>query len=94
MSTTRKRQPLVDRSVEEFDEDGKQLVFAIAPFGNSETRAERLERLEKLGSYDPNCKACEELARHKTLSPFMPSHKANPHCRSGGRNHCTCDGCF
>ncbi|RFA12122.1 hypothetical protein B7R22_16965 [Subtercola boreus] len=25
---------------------------------------------------------------------FAPSHAAMPRCRSGGRNHCTCDGCF
>lgn len=25
---------------------------------------------------------------------FQPSHKASPYCRSGRRNHCTCDTCF
>jgi hypothetical protein len=85
---------LIDKSVEVFDEDGVQQVFAIAPFGNSETRAERLKRLEKLGSYDPNCRACEELRDHPTLNPFMPSHRALSSCRSGGRPHCTCDSCF
>jgi hypothetical protein len=25
---------------------------------------------------------------------FAPDHDAMPGCRSGGRDHCTCDGCF
>lgn len=25
---------------------------------------------------------------------FFPDHQALSSCRSGGRNHCTCDGCF
>jgi hypothetical protein len=89
------RQPLIDRSVERFDKDGKQTVFAIAPFGNSETREERLLRHQELGSYDPNCPTCvREKRDHPTLDPFMPNHTASPRCRSGRRNHCTCDTCF
>lgn len=87
-------QPLIDRSVEAFDDNGVQLVFAISPFGASETRAQRLARLREMGAYDPDCKACEELANHPTLSPFMPSHRPGSRCRSGGRPHCTCDTCF
>lgn len=86
--------PLIDRSVERFDEDGVQTVFAISPFGASETRAERLKRFEELGVYDPSCPQCEALAKHPTLDPFMPRHKASPHCRSGKRPHCSCDACF
>ena len=25
---------------------------------------------------------------------FFPTHDAMPGCRSGRRDHCTCDGCF
>jgi hypothetical protein len=88
------RQPLIDKSLEEFDENGFQQVFALCPFGTSETRQERLERLRELGSYDPNCRYCDELRDHPTLSPFMPNHTALSSCRSGRHNHCTCDSCF
>lgn len=81
-------QPLVDRGVERFDAAGVQQVFAISPFGASETRAERLARWEAQGFYDPNCAACATIPAHPTLSPFQPSH------RSKHRPHCTCDGCF
>lgn len=87
-------QPLIDPSLNEFDADGKQIVFAIAPFGYSETRQERLERWQRSGHYDPSCEACKELAEHPTLSPFMPPHDPNSRCRSGKRPHCTCDACF
>ena len=86
--------PLIDRDLDQFDADGNQTVFAISPFGNSETRAQRLERLTAMGTYDPDCKSCEELAKHPTLNPFMPSHKPVSTCRSGARPHCTCDSCF
>lgn len=86
--------PLVDVSLNQFDAEGYQTVFAIAPFGSSETRAERLARWTTLGTYDPECKACEELAAHPTLGAFMPPHKPVSTCRSGSRPHCTCDACF
>lgn len=85
---------MIDGSVERFDAAGVQLVFAISPFGASETRAERISRLEELGVIDPACAACREAYEHPTLSAFMPSHKAGRYCRSGARPHCTCDGCF
>jgi hypothetical protein len=87
-------QPLIDRGVEVFDAAGIQQVFAIAPFGASETRAERIARLANLGVLDPACPQCAEMLRHPTLNAFMPRHRASSHCRSGRRNHCTCDGCF
>ena len=86
--------PLVDRSLAEFDADGNQTVFPISPFGNSETRAERIARWEAMGHLDPNCGACREFYDHPTLTPFAPNHRPNSYCRSGGRPHCTCDGCF
>lgn len=88
------RKPLVDKGVEVFDENGVQQVFAISPFGASETRQERLDRWQVLGTYDPACTYCLEMREHPTLNAFMPSHKASPRCRSGHRPHCTCDTCF
>ena len=87
-------QPLIDVSLAEFDEDGRQVVFPISPFGASETRAERIARLEAMGSIAPDCAACREFYEHKTLDPFAPRHTASGGCRSGKRAHCTCDGCF
>jgi hypothetical protein len=87
-------EPLTDQSLNVFDSEGRQLVFAISPFGNSETRAERLERWEKMGIYDPNCSGCKPILDHPRLDPFQPSHKPSSYCRSGKRPHCTCDSCF
>lgn len=86
--------PLIDRSVEEFDADGMQVRFAIAPFGASESREERIARLERLGTLAPDCEYCREGYAHPTLSAFMPRHRAGAYCASGRRAHCTCDGCF
>lgn len=86
--------PIINRDLEQFTEDGIQTVFAIYPFGNSETRQERLKRWEEMGAYDSSCAQCATIPDHPTLSPFQPSHKASSRCRSGGRNHCTCDTCF
>lgn len=87
-------QPLVDSSLAAFDAAGRQIVFPISPFGASETRAERIARLEALGMLDPTCPGCQEFYRHPKLAPFAPSHKPGSYCRSGKRPHCTCDGCF
>jgi hypothetical protein len=86
--------PIIDKSVERFDEDGVQQVFAIAPFGNSETREERLKRWHEMGTIDLNCDYCKEMIDHPTLNAFMPRHRASTMCRSGRRSHCTCDTCF
>jgi hypothetical protein len=85
--------PLIDKTVERFDGD-VQTVFAISPFGASETRAQRLERFEALGLYDPNCEQCRAIPAHPTLDPFMPRHRPGSRCRSGGRPHCTCPTCW
>lgn len=90
----RELKPLIDVSLNQFDAEGYQTVFAICPFGNSETRAERLLRWAEMGVYHPDCKSCEELAAHLTLMALAPSHKASVMCRSGSRPHCTCDACF
>lgn len=36
------------------------------------------------------CPSCERNAREG----FGPPHEASATCKSGGRNHCTCDACF
>ena len=86
--------PLIDKSVERFDEDGTQAVFAISPFGASETRAERLARWQAMGLYDPDCRQCAAILEHPTLDPFMPRHKPGARCQSGRRPHCTCPTCW
>lgn len=86
--------PLIDRGVEVFDAAGVQQVFAICPFGASETRAERIARLEALGVIAPDCDYCKAAYAHPTLSAFQPQHRAGAYCRSGKRPHCTCSGCF
>lgn len=88
------RQPLVDVDLARFDENGMQTVFPIAPFGASETRAERIARLEALGTISPGCPSCQEFYAHPRLMPHAPSHRASNRCQSGKRAHCTCDTCF
>lgn len=39
-------------------------------------------------SHTSECSTCERDG------PAGPSHYAMPGCRSGGRDHCTCDTCF
>lgn len=86
--------PLVDFTLNEFDANGVQTRFAISPWGNSETREERITRWTESGFADPECPGCVEILRHPTLSAFAPSHRPSPMCRSGARPHCTCDACF
>ncbi len=86
--------PTIDMSLNRFDADGRQIVFAVQPFGASETRAERLARWQMTGLYDPDCPGCATVLEHPTLSPFQPMHKSGARCQSGGRPHCTCDACF
>lgn len=58
-----------------------------------------IKDLEKEGKLDPNCKGCEEFYEQMRKGKqfwtiFAPRHKASESCRSGKRNHCTCDTCF
>lgn len=39
------------------------------------------------------CKRMEDSGRDP-VGGFFPDHQAMRGCRSGGRDHCTCDGCF
>jgi len=63
-----------------------------------ETRDQAIKRMEKSGLLDPDCKTCRAEAYARTdkmpYDVWMPSHRASSRCRSGGRNHCTCDTCF
>jgi hypothetical protein len=74
-------------------ENGVQVRFPLFD-GGSETRAERIARMEAAGRLDPNCALCREFYEHPSLAPFAPDHKANPYCESGKHPHCTCDRCF
>lgn len=78
----------------EFDEDGLGTVFMLGD-GSTETREERIARLEKLGMLDPGCASCVEFYEAEDPAMhFAPSHRSGARCRSGGRPHCTCDTCF
>lgn len=87
---------MIDSSLNEYDSDtGLQTRFAIAPYGTSETRGERIMRLEELGTINPFCDYCQEFYKAKDpATHFAPRHTASPGCRSGKRPHCTCDTCF
>ena len=51
--------------------------------------------MEKSGSIKRDCAACQEFYTSALpLDVFAPRHTASSHCRSGHRNHCTCDTCF
>ncbi|WP_235738957.1 hypothetical protein [Nocardioides alcanivorans] len=46
-----------------------------------------------------DCDYCVRLTvregrRVDPATGFFPDHQAMAGCRSGGRDHCTCDGCF
>jgi hypothetical protein len=63
----------------------------------NETTEEKIARLEREGYLDPGCPTCVEYfypALEKGKTPFAPNHKASEQCKSGKRNHCTCDACF
>lgn len=95
MNEERRTNIVVDESLNEFDSLGTQTVFAIPPFGNSETRKERIERLERMGMLDPDCKTCQEyFYTHHSLEPFYPRHKPGSMCQSGKKPHCTCPTCW
>jgi hypothetical protein len=59
------------------------------------TREAAIAMMEASGDLVPDCAGCKE--RYDAPHPvgvFAPSHKATKGCKSGGRNHCTCDMCF
>ena len=60
----------------------------------TETREQKIARLEAQGRLDPNCAGCKEFYEHPNVDPFAPNHKASDYCESGKRPHCTCDICF
>lgn len=60
----------------------------------TETREQRIARLEKLGYIVPGCPGCRKWYDHPTIDPFAPSHKASKNCASGKEPHCTCDACW
>lgn len=41
---------------------------------------------------DEECKICDTI--RKEYGGFGPPHRATAYCRSGKRNHCSCDSCF
>lgn len=40
------------------------------------------------------CRTCDHYRQQYGPTGFFPSHSAMGGCRSGKRDHCTCDGCF
>ena len=40
------------------------------------------------------CSTCDHYRASAGPRGFFPSHTAMRGCRSGKRDHCTCDGCF
>lgn len=52
------------------------------------------DRLTLTGFRAPigECPTCDRA--RETGERFMPRHTASARCRSGQRNHCTCDTCF
>ena len=68
-------------------------------------RDQKIRDMEAMGALDPTCSLCLRefypFYRETWLpdgskgsGPFAPAHRAMRSCRSGGRNHCTCDTCF
>lgn len=52
------------------------------------------ERMVIMGRRAPvgECPLCDRA--RETDDQMMPSHTASDRCRSGHRNHCTCDTCY
>lgn len=61
----------------------------------TETKADRIAYLEGRGLIVPGCPGCKPTYDSEDgRKPFGPNHKASERCRSGKRDHCTCDTCF
>lgn len=56
----------------------------------------QVERLEAVGSIDPECAACRDYfyGAENPLNVMAPRHKASSRCESGKRLHCTCPVCW
>lgn len=67
-------------------------VVGFLPF--DAWRQEKIRRLEASGDLVSDCMGCSEFYAHPFIHPFAPAHRASAGCRSGRRNHCTCDTCF
>ena len=61
-----------------------------------EVRVVRYPGTGKSVKWRGDCDYCTrvEAKGYNPLTGFFPDHQAMRMCRSGGRNHCTCDGCF
>lgn len=59
-----------------------------------ESREQRLARLEAAGIVVASCPGCAEFYAHPKADPFTPRHNASSRCKSGKKNHCTCEACF
>lgn len=62
-------------------DDGKEIRN---PGGNKSVR------VAALGT----CTTCDHYRAEYGPMGFFPQHDAMSNCRSGKRDHCTCDGCF
>lgn len=56
------------------------------------TQDELEERRREMQAERDACDFCRYIQDEH--GGFGPPHFANPNCRSGGHNHCTCDTCF
>jgi hypothetical protein len=59
---------------------------------DEERTAKDLRAAEARMAPKGECDYCD--AEREAGGTFFPAHEAGSHCRSGGYNHCTCDGCF
>lgn len=62
----------------------------------TETREQVITRWEKEGRLDPACAGCR-IYYESPLLPYLvfaPRHQPKDRCKSGKRNHCTCDNCW
>ena len=67
-------------------------VAAYLWMTDEERTAKDLRAAEARMAPKGECVSCDrERAAGNT---FFPAHNASSRCRSGGYNHCTCDGCF